>query len=142
MAASDLMPLHDGAADVLISGQVLEHCEEFWRLFPEMARVLAPDGFMIVIAPSAGPIHRFPVDCYRFYPDSFRTLARIASLNLIELFHDDRGPWNDLVGVFRHHGAPEYSPATGARVLLQEPGAVAKHVLDQSPEVNVVRPAR
>src|ERR1700751_4124404 len=108
MSSPDRIPLADGSVDVVISGQMLEHCEAFWVIFGEMARVLSPDGVMVVIAPSGGPIHRFPVDCYRFYPDAFHALARTAGLDLVELLHDDRGPWNDLVGVFRHRGARVY----------------------------------
>src|SRR5689334_13401175 len=58
-------PLPDNSADVVISGQMIEHCEFFWLAFEEMIRIVKPDGYLIVIAPSAGPIHRYPVDCYR-----------------------------------------------------------------------------
>lgn len=94
------LPLPDGSVDFVVSGQMLEHCEYFWQSFAEMVRVLKPDGFLFMIAPSAGPIHRYPVDCYRFYPDAYRALAKQAGCHLIEVRHDQRGPWNDLVGVF------------------------------------------
>jgi SAM-dependent methyltransferase len=70
------LPIEDGSVDIIISGQMLEHCEFFWLTFAEMVRVLAPGGFIFLIAPSAGPEHRYPVDCYRFYPDAYRALAR------------------------------------------------------------------
>jgi glycosyltransferase involved in cell wall biosynthesis len=79
---------------------MLEHCGFFWRSFGEMSRVCSPTGMIFLIAPSAGPIHRYPVDCYRFYPDAYRALAKHAGVHLVEVFHDDRGPWADLVGVF------------------------------------------
>ena len=84
-----------------ISGQMLEHCEFFWLSFAEMLRVLKPDGYLFLIAPSGGPIHNYPVDCYRFYPDAFKALARYSGCQLLDMWHDDRGPWNDLVGIFR-----------------------------------------
>lgn len=93
-------PLEDDSVDVLISGQTFEHVEFFWLLFEEMVRVLAPDGLLLLIAPSAGPIHRYPVDCYRFYPDAYRALAKYAQCEVADIWRDDRGPWNDLVGVF------------------------------------------
>ena len=99
------LPLPDASADIVVSGQMLEHCEFFWLSFGEMLRVLKPDGYLFLIAPSGGPIHNYPVDCYRFYPDAFRALARYAGCQLLDMWHDDRGPWNDLVGVFRHNGA-------------------------------------
>jgi SAM-dependent methyltransferase len=73
------IPLADGSVDVLVSGQMLEHCEFFWLTFAEMVRVLASDGVVFLIAPSGGPIHRYPVDCYRFYPDAFAALAKLTS---------------------------------------------------------------
>jgi SAM-dependent methyltransferase len=99
------LPLPDASADYVISGQMLEHCEFFWLSFGEMLRILKPDGYLFLIAPSGGPIHNYPVDCYRFYPDAFRALARYSGCQLLDLWHDDRGPWNDLVGIFRHNGA-------------------------------------
>ncbi|OGR01918.1 MAG: hypothetical protein A2511_02345 [Deltaproteobacteria bacterium RIFOXYD12_FULL_50_9] len=93
-------PLDNGSADLVISGQMLEHCEYFWRTFEEMVRILAPDGYLILIAPSAGPVHRYPVDCYRFHPDSYYALAKLAECHVVAIWNDERGSWRDLVGVF------------------------------------------
>ncbi len=100
-------PLPDRSADIVISGQAFEHIEFFWRTFAEMVRVLKPDGVIVLIAPSAGPEHRYPVDCYRFYADAYRALANSAKIKLLEVWCDERGPWRDLVGVFRHADAAE-----------------------------------
>jgi SAM-dependent methyltransferase len=100
------LPLEDESIDIVISGQMLEHCEFFWLTFQEMVRVLRPGGFIFLIAPSSGPEHRYPVDCYRFYPDAYRALARYAHCRLVELWCDERGPWKDLVGIFSRHGPP------------------------------------
>jgi len=97
------IPLPDGTFDIVISGQTFEHCEFFWLAFREMVRVVKDDGFVFLIAPSSGPIHRYPVDCYRFYPDSYAALAKYANCYLERCWCDERGPWNDLVGVFRKH---------------------------------------
>lgn len=104
-------PLGDNSVDVLISGQTFEHVEFFWLLFQEMVRVLSPDGLLILIAPSAGPIHRYPVDCYRFYPDAYRALAKYADCEVIDIWRDDRGPWHDLVGVFAKVPVKQYDPS-------------------------------
>lgn len=100
------LPLDDASADIVVSGQAFEHIEFFWQTFGEMARVVQPNGFIFLILPSAGPIHRYPVDCYRFYPDALQGLARHAGCVLIDSWHDERGPWQDLVGVFRRADAP------------------------------------
>jgi hypothetical protein len=106
------LPFADGSIDILLSGQVFEHVEYFWRLFREMARVLKSDGLILLIAPSSGPIHRYPVDCYRFYPDSYRVLAKDTGCILVDMWHDKRGPWNDLVGVFAKQPFPRFQPKT------------------------------
>lgn len=95
------LPFEDESIDIVISGQAFEHVEFFWLLFAEMIRVLRHDGILILIAPSSGPIHRYPVDCYRFYPDAYRALAKFANCEVAEISLDPRGPWRDLVGVFR-----------------------------------------
>jgi ubiquinone/menaquinone biosynthesis C-methylase UbiE len=94
------LPFQDGSIDILISGQVFEHVEFFWLLFAEMVRVLKEDGLIFLIAPSQGKIHRYPVDCYRFYPDSYRALAKYTKCTLFDVWRDKRGPWKDIVGVF------------------------------------------
>ena len=95
-------------AMLVLSGQMFEHSEFFWRAFEEMARVVRPEGFIFLIAPSAGPIHRYPVDCYRFYPDAYVALAKHAGCVLVQSWLDERGPWRDLVGVFRRSEAPPF----------------------------------
>ncbi|MEE9328322.1 MAG: methyltransferase domain-containing protein [Cocleimonas sp.] len=101
------IPVEDGSIDILISGQAFEHVEFFWLLFEEMSRVIKDDGWLFLIAPSSGPIHRYPVDCYRFYPDAYHALAKYTGINVIEVFHDTRGPWKDLVGVFSKNNVQE-----------------------------------
>ncbi|MEM9667517.1 MAG: methyltransferase domain-containing protein [Pseudomonadota bacterium] len=107
-------PLQDKSIDLVISGQMLEHCANFWLVFTEMVRVVKDDGYIFLIAPSAGPIHRYPVDCYRFYPDSFQALADYAGCHLIDCWRDQRGPWKDLVGVFSR--TPQPRVARSSRV--------------------------
>lgn len=94
------LPFENESIDLVISGQAFEHCEFFWASFDEMLRVLHPDGMIFLLVPSSGPEHRYPVDCYRFYPDSMTALAKWGKCHLIDVWLDERGPWKDLVGVF------------------------------------------
>jgi cephalosporin hydroxylase/SAM-dependent methyltransferase len=101
-------PLPSGYSDCIVSGQAFEHIEYFWIAWMEMVRILKPGGFIFLIAPSRGPEHRYPVDCWRFYPDSYCALAHLAGLNLTEsstdwVPHSDPGSseWGDTVGVFQ-----------------------------------------
>jgi SAM-dependent methyltransferase len=72
--------------DVVISGQTFEHNPYFWITAAEIARVLRPGGLVAVIAPSKGMVHRYPLDCWRFYPDSWSAICRYVGLELLEGF--------------------------------------------------------
>jgi SAM-dependent methyltransferase len=86
--------LKSESVDVLISGQTLEHTEFFWETILEIARVLKPHGLCCLIAPSAGPEHRYPLDCWRIYADGFRAIARYAGLEVLYA----RTQWSDRPG--------------------------------------------
>ena len=84
----DIVPAHpydwknieSGSYDVVISGQAFEHIEFFWVTFAEMVRVLKNGGIMCLTAPRLHPLHRYPVDCYRFDTDGMLALAKYGSL--------------------------------------------------------------
>lgn len=78
--------LEDESFDVVISGQMLEHNPYPWITFAEIARVLKKDGLVCTIAPSAGPVHRHPLDCWRFYPDSASAFCAYVGLDLVESY--------------------------------------------------------
>ncbi len=81
------------SVDVVICGQTFEHTEFFWETMLEIARVLKPHGLVCVIAPSSGPEHRFPLDCWRFFADGLHAVARYADLEVLEV----RTQWEDLL---------------------------------------------
>lgn len=58
--------LQSNSADVIISGQAFEHIEYFWVTMLEIVRVLKPGGICCILAPSSGPEHRYPCDCWRW----------------------------------------------------------------------------
>ncbi len=98
--------IKSNSADVLISGQTFEHIEFFWITMLEIARVLKPGGLCCIIAPSGGVEHRYPVDCWRFYPDGFAALTRFAHLDLLEVstqwepdekYTDGSNQWQDTM---------------------------------------------
>lgn len=72
------------SADVVISGQALEHMPYFWITMLEIARVLKAGGLCCILVPSSGPEHRYPVDCWRVYPDGLVALAHFARLHILE----------------------------------------------------------
>jgi hypothetical protein len=89
----------------------------FWLLFLEVLRILKPHGLFYLNAPTNGSFHRYPVDCWRFYPDSGIALAKWGqrqgmATQMLESFvsHQMVNPWNDFVAVFvrDHSFAPLY----------------------------------
>lgn len=133
------LPFEDSSIDIAVSGQAFEHYEFFWLAFAEMARVVKPEGYIFLIAPSAGPVHRFPADCYRFYPDAYPALAKYAKCKLIEMWWDERGPWRDLVGVFRRLDAPEAPPRA---IETRAPAKRVRPKFRSTPEEEAVRGQR
>lgn len=101
------LPFDDNSVDIVVSNSVFEHSEMFWLLFLEILRILKSDALFYLNAPSNGDFHRYPVDCYRFYPDSGNALAKWANHNglntaVLESYickqRDDI--WNDFVCIF------------------------------------------
>jgi len=101
--------LPSSSVDVLVSGQTFEHVSQPWAAILELARVLAPGGICCIIAPSSGPEHRYPVDCWRIYPDGFVALAALAELEVQEVvtqwedagYVDGSDAWHDSILIAR-----------------------------------------
>lgn len=131
------IPLPTSSVDVVVSGQAFEHIEYFWMSWLEMVRVLKPGGLVFLVAPSRGYEHRYPQDCWRFYPDAWRALAKYGACDLLQAHtdwepHDDpcSAEWGDSVGVFRKRPMRWYYRIRrllgvwGMRQLLTEPPLV------------------
>ena len=76
-------PVADGSYDVVFAAQVIEHVRKIWRWMPELARVCAPGGLVIVINPVSWHYHESPVDCWRIYPEGMRALCDDAGLEVV-----------------------------------------------------------
>ncbi len=107
------LPFDSETVDAIVCSSCFEHSEFFWLVFLEALRILKPNGLFYLNAPSNGFFHRWPVDCWRFYPDSANALVHWAERNgmqpvALESFIGDRsagtvaqgGMWNDFVAVF------------------------------------------
>jgi SAM-dependent methyltransferase len=95
------LPYKNNSIDCVISGNTFEHIEYPWSMFEEIKRVLKKDGLVCIIAPSHGKEHKYPVDCYRYFPDGFRALAKYVDLEVLECFYDERGHWKDCILIAR-----------------------------------------
>ena len=110
------IPLKSSSADFVLSGQAFEHIPFFWVTMMEIARVLKPRGMAFITAPSRGHVHDAQ-DCWRYYPDGFRSMAAYSGLDLREAYTDfppvtgirhdyaaidaEHAYWGDSVGVFQ-----------------------------------------
>ncbi|MDO9708318.1 methyltransferase domain-containing protein [Paracraurococcus lichenis] len=131
VAPGAALPLADGSVDVAVTSSAFEHDAAFWQTFLELVRILRPGGLLYLNAPSNHVVHRFPLDCWRFYPDAGLALCGWAArqgtaVMLAESFVGRQGGegWCDFVAVFRKAGP-------GA---LQRRGRIADH----APAVNIL----
>jgi SAM-dependent methyltransferase len=68
------LPYADGTFDAVVSDQVLEHVRDPAAAVRETIRVLAPGGLLIHTSCFLNPVHRYPVDLWRFAPEAMATL--------------------------------------------------------------------
>jgi SAM-dependent methyltransferase len=106
----DWRELSPESADVIVAGQTLEHTEFFWETMKQITRTLKPGGLCCILVPSSGPEHRFPVGCWRMFPDGLSALARYAGLEVLEAttqwedlpeYDNESNKWHDSVLVAR-----------------------------------------
>lgn len=113
--------------DIVISGQAFEHIEFPWVTILELERVLRPGGTCCLVVPSSGPEHRYPRDCWRFYPDGLVALAHWADLDVVraethwgdEGWGEDSDQWHDSVLIARKPRRSRMSLGTVKRAALR-----------------------
>jgi len=101
------LPFVDNSIDIILTSSCFEHSEMYWLVFLEIMRSLKPEGLFYLNAPSDGVYHRFPVDCWRFFPDRGKALIAWARKNkcnfvLLESYVTNQHlhECNDHVGIF------------------------------------------
>lgn len=124
VSAGEPLPMAADTVDVAVTSSAFEHDVCFWETFLELVRVLKPGGLLYVNAPSNHAFHRYPVDCWRFYPDAGHALALWATrrgmeVELAESFvaAPEAEGWADFIAVFRKAGGQP----------LQRKGRIADH---------------
>jgi SAM-dependent methyltransferase len=76
----------------VLSIQVLEHTPRPAELIAEMARVLKPEGLLILTVPFCYRLHEEPDDYFRYTPHGMRELCARAGLRVGEV-HARGGLW-------------------------------------------------
>ncbi len=139
--------IDDCSHDVVLCSQVLEHARYPWLLVSEIARVLKPNGLAFLIAPSSGHVHRYPEDCYRYYPDGLSALGEAAGLVVIDSHVHNRpvyrnNIWLDATAVLQKPVLPpELEGRMQARRHLARLSAEAELTPKDLEAVNFVAPA-
>jgi SAM-dependent methyltransferase len=116
--------------DVVISGQTFEHNPYFWITAAEISRVLAQGGLAAIIAPSSGRVHRFPLDCWRFYPDSWAATCAYVGLEMLESSIEQWSAARPIAGAKQWHDAmmvarkPVFSSDAVAEAFYDRVGAI------------------
>jgi SAM-dependent methyltransferase len=102
-----VLPFEDNSIDYVISSSCFEHIDFFWLSFLEIMRILKPNGLFYLNAPSNGDYHRYPIDSWRFYPDSCFSLNEWGkrhkfNCGVIERYTSNSGDdiWSDYVSIF------------------------------------------
>lgn len=105
------MPFENSSVDLIVSTSCFEHDPCFWLTFREMTRIIKPDGFIYINAPTSGPYHCYPGDNWRFYSDAGQALAywsgiQVANedvypVKVVETFNILGEVWNDFVCVWK-----------------------------------------
>lgn len=71
-------------ADLVISGQCMEHTKRPWEWILQVRQLMSDDAVLLLVVPAMWPIHRYPVDCWRILPDGMIALAEYAGLKCVE----------------------------------------------------------
>jgi len=98
----DWSHIPENTFDMVISGQAFEHDKFFWKTLENIKKILKPNGIVMIIVPTKGGFHRYPIDCYRFYADSAIPFSEILDAEILEVV------WNsekarDLVQMSAEH---------------------------------------
>lgn len=70
--------------DFVISGNAFEHIEYPWKTMEQIYDKLKPEGIACILAPFNLSEHKYPTDCYRYYPDGMIALAKWAGFKVID----------------------------------------------------------
>jgi SAM-dependent methyltransferase len=79
------LPFADGCADAVLCTEVIEHVKDPAQLLSELARALAPGGFLLLSSPFTWQIHDEPHDYWRFTEYGLRLIVERAGFRVMAL---------------------------------------------------------
>jgi len=122
--------LADGIAGTALCMGLLEHVEYPRLAVQELARILNPEGILILNVPGpAHPVHNYPADYWRFTPMSVESLL-IFTMTVVEWGYEGQteGITDPIVGI----GFKQEARVTPE--LIEELRMQIREVLPQLPE--------
>jgi SAM-dependent methyltransferase len=102
VARADKIPFKARSFQVVACTEMLEHDPYPWKSIPEMARVLAPGGILLLTCRGVG-FHDDPnpLDLWRFTCDSIEHLFTLAKLEPLEVIPDTDPSHEGVFGIAR-----------------------------------------
>jgi SAM-dependent methyltransferase len=80
-----VLPFRDGCADAILCTEVIEHVKDPAGMLAEFARVLAPDGSVLLTSPFTWHLHDEPHDYWRFTEYGLRLIFERAGFRVMAL---------------------------------------------------------
>ena len=77
------MPFEDAAFDSVLCNAVLEHVPNVEDSIRELARVVKPNGYVVIAVPFLQPFHACPTDFRRYTADGLADLGARAGLDVV-----------------------------------------------------------
>ncbi|NNJ11441.1 class I SAM-dependent methyltransferase [Chloroflexales bacterium ZM16-3] len=120
VGVAQVLPFKQGSFDGILSTQVLEHVPKPWVMVDEIARVLRPNGLLVLSAPLSWRLHEQPYDFYRYTRYGLISLLQQSGLKVLDIFPQG-GVWTHIGQMMNNtmwRGNPrKYSPGWISRKL-------------------------
>lgn len=85
LADAKKLPFLDKSFDIALLLQVLEHVDEPAVVLKEAARVLKPNGILIISVPFFYPLHDIPYDFGRYTETALRSFVYNSNMNIVKM---------------------------------------------------------
>jgi SAM-dependent methyltransferase len=114
VADVEQLPFADASFGTVLALNTFEHVPRFWKGFAEIARVLRPDGALLVSCPFYFRVHNHPGDYWRFTPMALETLLEDYPSKILG-WHGAKNRPAEVWSLAFKAGQPAIAPAEFAR---------------------------
>lgn len=85
LADAKKLPFKDNSFDIALLLQVLEHVDYPDKAIKEAARILKPNGILIISIPFLYPLHDMPYDFGRYTETALKNFINRAALHIVQI---------------------------------------------------------